>query len=686
MASWRLTTDGVTFYSAFDIRVKKQLNGLNVITKVSSVGSGYVNGDVVRLINTSNNEVFRGIITNVQPPDSDDDIVEDFVVTELAIELKRKMIENGGLYSVTLAGSLGVSAILEALLGASGGTGWTHPDVDTTTFTGNVQFESMSVLDGIYKVCKDMRGVHVWFDNDTRDVRHGTYNTDRTGTPIINWLNKKTVIETASRDVDEVIVYGSSKSINGKYGTPNGTTVAYQLRYLPNADECVLVAEKILGQLTNEKKQIRIVLPYTSTYNEGDLVRVGVDVTDYVIHEVVFTEFETWLSIGSASANIFDAQPMVGVNEGDDTEGALDTILSNDKAANEDIGWDTLNSFVRSLGNLVSTTYTSGGEPAFEHYNLAGVNTQFGDLVPTGYHLGDDEYGHIQVISLPYGTQEANADRLYYSLETNSYYVNTNTLTNHRWRHIGVPNLSSEPSSDAGHDNTGENGNLYYNTTSKILFQNDGTYSSPNWVAVGGGDFLANGTVPMTGNLTFNKVDPAINFSEDGSNIMGRIYGTTPTTGSITAIADGGGGEITLTSTAHGKVAGDKIIISGTTDYDGLFVVISVTTNTINIAEVYTSSQTGDWYTSSMVLISEIGDLYISTAATLGGNIYLEPEDGLVDVDGTLNADQVTTNLGTSGGVVLDGNATTPATKIQENSGNMEFSIAAGKVFIFKVG
>lgn len=330
MGTWRLTTDGVTFYPAFDIKVMKQISGLNMIQKVSSIGSGYTNDTVVRLMDPNNIEVFRGYITRVAPPEDDEDIVEDFEVQEMAKELKDTMITDGIDYSVIWASSANIDLILEAMLGYSSPT-WTHPDSDTTSLGTDITFESMSMLDGIYKICRQMRGHIVWFDGVNRNVRFGSSRTDRTGTPITSWIKKKTVIDTAMSNVDEVVVYGTDRSVSGSYGTSSGITKAYQVLSLVNSIECTNVATQIFNQLSVPKKQIRVLMEYNDIYDEGDLVRVGVDTTDYVIHEVVLSENETWLGLNSATESIFDAQPMVGVSEGsgDDTENVMNTITNS---------------------------------------------------------------------------------------------------------------------------------------------------------------------------------------------------------------------------------------------------------------------------------------------------------------------------------------------------------------------
>jgi hypothetical protein len=77
---------------------------------------------------------------------------------------------------------------------------------------------------------------------------------------------------------------------------------------------------------------------------------------------------------------------------------------------------------------------------------------------------------------------------------------------------------------------------------------------------------------------------------------------------SITAVADAGGGDITLTTSAqHPLYAGDSVTISGTTSYDGIYTVVtraSNTTFTVTAAFVATETGTAAGYVSGKNLDS----------------------------------------------------------------------------------
>jgi hypothetical protein len=58
----------------------------------------------------------------------------------------------------------------------------------------------------------------------------------------------------------------------------------------------------------------------------------------------------------------------------------------------------------------------------------------------------------------------------------------------------------------------------------------------------------------------------------------------------ITVFADGGSGEVDVTITAHGWAVGDRIIINGTTNYDGMYKIVgSADVNTISIIATWVS-------------------------------------------------------------------------------------------------
>lgn len=83
-------------------------------------------------------------------------------------------------------------------------------------------------------------------------------------------------------------------------------------------------------------------------------------------------------------------------------------------------------------------------------------------------------------------------------------------------------------------------------------------------------------------------------------------------TGAITAFADAGGGQVTVTSAAHGLLNGDAVTISGTTNYNGIFIVANKTDNTYEITDTWVvDDATGNWY---------LGDRYTVNGGS--GGVY----------------------------------------------------------------
>jgi surface protein len=67
-------------------------------------------------------------------------------------------------------------------------------------------------------------------------------------------------------------------------------------------------------------------------------------------------------------------------------------------------------------------------------------------------------------------------------------------------------------------------------------------------------------------------------------------------TGSITAFADPGGGQVTVTTdAAHGYANNHVMRITGTTNYDGSYVISSVTATTFRITATFVATETGTW-------------------------------------------------------------------------------------------
>jgi len=86
-------------------------------------------------------------------------------------------------------------------------------------------------------------------------------------------------------------------------------------------------------------------------------------------------------------------------------------------------------------------------------------------------------------------------------------------------------------------------------------------------------------------------------------------------TGAITAYADAGGGEVTVTSGTHGLVTGDIISIRGTTNYNGVFEVTKVDDNNFKITDTWVADDgASDWDSPDYLLAgaATAGDYLVS--------------------------------------------------------------------------
>lgn len=89
--------------------------------------------------------------------------------------------------------------------------------------------------------------------------------------------------------------------------------------------------------------------------------------------------------------------------------------------------------------------------------------------------------------------------------------------------------------------------------------------------------------------------------SSDTSITLTSNYVGGTTTGSITAFADPGGGQVTVTSAAHGLSDSMKVTITGTTSYDGTYTITNTDTDTYEITATFVADDaTGTWSSGSV--------------------------------------------------------------------------------------
>ena len=86
-------------------------------------------------------------------------------------------------------------------------------------------------------------------------------------------------------------------------------------------------------------------------------------------------------------------------------------------------------------------------------------------------------------------------------------------------------------------------------------------------------------------------------------NVAGTADDLNVIDGAITAFADAGGGQVTVTSASHGLSDGYSVTITGTTNYNGTFTIANSDTNTFEITDTWVSDDaTGTWtYTNTNI-------------------------------------------------------------------------------------
>ena len=155
-------------------------------------------------------------------------------------------------------------------------------------------------------------------------------------------------------------------------------------------------------------------------------------------------------------------------------------------------------------------------------------------------------------------------------------------------------------------------------------------------------EFISNGTNLFIKNITIDRAYSHMEISSGSemaidtinewhmitqfSTISTRnVTGEPGTTAAITAFADAGGGQVTVTSNGHSIAENDYVSITGTTNYNGLFQITNSLTNTFEITDTFAGDDaTGTWrHGSHMVINSGFGGKYEinwSCSITSAGN------------------------------------------------------------------
>lgn len=98
-------------------------------------------------------------------------------------------------------------------------------------------------------------------------------------------------------------------------------------------------------------------------------------------------------------------------------------------------------------------------------------------------------------------------------------------------------------------------------------------------------DFMLDGDITEG-----HRNDNMINWSFPVRVITRTEVAKLPVMGDITAWANPGGGKVTATSNGHGLLVGQKVLITGTINYNGTYVITNVTTNTFKFVATWVAN------------------------------------------------------------------------------------------------
>ncbi len=158
-----------------------------------------------------------------------------------------------------------------------------------------------------------------------------------------------------------------------------------------------------------------------------------------------------------------------------------------------------------------------------------------------------------------------------------------------------------------------------------------GTFATGQGLITGGALFTIDTTNEWHGFSTLTR---------DATTESNTIV-TAGTSGAITAFADAGVGQITVTSTGHSLSENDYITITGTTNYNGVFQATNVLTNTFEITDTWVADDaTGTLHRGTSVQVQQRGIyelLWSFSVESAGSNKFFDfvAFNGITEITGT---------------------------------------------------
>lgn len=127
-------------------------------------------------------------------------------------------------------------------------------------------------------------------------------------------------------------------------------------------------------------------------------------------------------------------------------------------------------------------------------------------------------------------------------------------------------------------------------------------------------------------------------------------------TAAITVFADGGSGQVVVTSANHGMSDGVPVTIAGTTNYNGVFLITNTATNTFEITDTWVANDAaGNWRNPTTLSPDNSGTYIVNysiSAKTAGANKEFEYriyKNAAVEPVGAAHRMYANTNLGNAG-------------------------------------
>jgi len=247
--------------------------------------------------------------------------------------------------------------------------------------------------------------------------------------------------------------------------------------------------------------------------------------------------------------------------------------------------------YMLNYQNYVLVAY--GGHAANKNASIFAIDTsviytdpETGKEYMPWHHVWQDATGNLDIVAMAYSTEDDATPRLHFAVEGAAASINY---------HIEEPFTHPDQTSTAKHqatsilrlplDGLGDPQTNSIITTAKV---------SARALTAGTGGAGASTDDFIT--LRYGLNGDADTTVTRGDFLSGQLSLPFGTSGSITAFANAGGGQVTVTSAAHGLSKDNVVTINGTTSYNGTFSIRNVTTNTFEITDTWVANDaTGTW-------------------------------------------------------------------------------------------